>query len=42
MTSSYVLFDVLLVLTNLHISLEAVEWRLVQVALIYFSWNVYF
>ena len=25
----------LLVLTNLHISLEAVEWRLVQVALIY-------
>ena len=27
--------DFLLVLTNLHISLEAVEWRLVQVGLIY-------
>ena len=36
MTSSYKGFlDFLLILTNLHISLEAVEWRLVQVALIY-------
>ena len=36
MTSSYqILLDFLLVLTNLHISLEAVEWRLVKVALIY-------
>ena len=36
MTSSYqILLDFLLVLINLHISLEAVEWRLVQVALIY-------
>ena len=33
MTSSYqiMLLDFLLVMTNLHISLEAVEWRLVQV-----------
>ena len=32
MISSYhILLDFLLVLTNLHISLEAVEWRLVQV-----------
>ena len=32
---SKMLLDFLLVLTNLHISLEAVEWRLVQVTLIY-------
>ena len=34
MTSSYrkkMLLDFLLVMTNLHISLDAVEWRLVQV-----------
>ena len=28
---SQIILDFLLVMTNLHISLEAVEWRLVQV-----------
>ena len=36
MTSIYQnVIRLLLVMTNLHISLEAVEWRLVQVTLIY-------
>ena len=32
---SKMLLDLLLVMTNLHISLEAVEWRLVQVTFEY-------
>ena len=36
MTSSYQnIIRLLLVMTNLHISLEAVEWRLVQVTFEY-------